>query len=302
MPIPASSPYGPDDQIGRLNELSPQKVIEAVRLVRTGEIHDLGRTLDEDSPAFPGRSFDQSLRTTAHQVNRREPDAGPEGKGEHSLNWIVDIVSATSQMGTHLDGLNHLQTGERFYNGYMLGDIAERWGTNKLGIETVPQILTRGVLINVAAHRGVERLAGGEVITPDDVEACLADAGLAVTTGDVVLFHTGWGGLWGEDDAAYVAEQPGPGLALARWLVEAGAVLSGCDTWSFGPVPPENPDRPFEVPQTLNIEHGYFIVENLDTSGLAASTDALAVEFLFVLTHAKVRGATGAWISPIAVT
>ena len=112
-----------------------------------------------------------------------------------------------------------------------------------------------------------------------------------------MLFHTGWGAHW-DDPATYLAGEPGPGLELAAWLVDYGVALTGCDTWSYGPVPSEDPARPFDVPQTLNVRHGVFIVENLDTSELAA---AGVREFALVLTFPKLRGATGAWCSPIAL-
>ncbi|MER3554113.1 MAG: hypothetical protein C4331_07145 [Meiothermus sp.] len=250
-------------------------------------------------PAFPGRSFRQRLDTTAHQTNRRRADAGPEGWGENGLNWVIETVYATSQMGTHLDGLNHLQIGERFYNGHTLAEIAEEWGTNKLGLETVPQIITRGVLINAARIRGVERLNRGEVIAVGDVKAALEKSGLRLERGDALLFHTGWGGFWTTDNETYLSGQPGPGIELAEWMVEQGVVLTGCDTWSFGPVPPENPHRPFEVPQTLNVRHGVFVAENLFTAELAEGNPSK--EFMLVLSHAKLRGATGAWVAPLAV-
>lgn len=292
------SPYGPDDQIGMLNEITPLKVAEAAHLVQRGQVYDLGHVLDEKVPAFPGRSFRQHLTTSAHLLNRRRPDAGSTGWGENNVNWIVEVVSSTSQLGTHLDALNHLQIGDRFYNGHTLADLAEEWGTNKLGIETAPQIITRGVLVDVAGLHGVERLEKGYVISVADVTTALQQQGVQVKRGDAVLFHTGWGDLWMQDNDTYLSGEPGPGMDLAVWLVEQGVTLSGCDTWSFGPVPPENPARPFVVPQTLNVRHGMFIVENLSTRELARDK---VYEFMFILTHAKVRGATGAWVSPVAV-
>lgn len=292
------SPYGPDDQIGMLNEITPVKVAKAAQLVKKGQVYDLSHVLDEKVPAFPGRAFRQSLVTSAHLLNRRQPDAGPAGWGENNVNWIIELVCSTSQMGTHLDALNHLQIGDRFYNGHTLTELAEEWGTNRLGIETVPQIVTRGVLVNVARLHGVEQLKPGYVISVADVTAALDRQGVRVERGDAILFHTGWGGLWMRDNDTYLSGQPGPGMELAAWLVEQGVALSGCDTWSFGPVPPEDPAQPFVVPQTLNVRHGLFIVENLFTSELAH--DGIS-EFMFVLTHAKVRGATGAWVSPVAI-
>ena len=292
------SRYGADDEAGALNEISPHKVLEAVRLVRQGRVFDLAHVLHADIPAFPGRTFRQYLTTNAHQVNRRRPDAGPEGWGRNNVNWVVEQVTATQQMGTHMDGLNHLQVGDRTYNGHRLADIAEEHGTNRLGIETLPQVVTRGLLVDVAALRGVDRLEPGEVVTPDDVEMSLDRAGLQVQPGDALLVHTGWGSLWGVDNERYGAGEPGPGMALAAWLADHRVALTGCDTWSYGPVPPEDPAEPFVVPQTLNTHHGVVVVENLHLA--EAAREGLR-EFLLVISHAKLRGATGAWIAPLAV-
>src|SRR5215470_13453198 len=212
------SKYGPDDQAGALNEITPAKVLEAVGLVRQGRVYDLAHVLDQNIPAFPGRTFRQYLTTNYHQINRRHPDAGPAGLGSNSVNWIVEQVTATQQMGTHMDGLNHLQMGDRTYNGFVLAEIVEDHGTNRLGIETLPQVVTRGLLVDVAGARGGEHLEQGEVVTVADAEAALAGAGLEARPGDAVFFHTGWGGLWGTDNERYAAGEPGPGMALGEWL------------------------------------------------------------------------------------
>jgi kynurenine formamidase len=292
------SRYGPDDQAGALNEITADDVVRAAGLVRTGRVYDLAHVLDENVPAFPGRTFRQFLTTSAHQLNRRARAAGPEGLGRNSVNWVVEYVSAPSQMGTHMDGLNHLQIGDRTYNGHRLVDLVEEHGTNRLGIETLPQVVTRGVLLDISTARGVEHLERGYVITPEDAEATLARQGGTVEAGDAVLFHTGWGRSWGVDNDAYVDGEPGPGTALGAWLVDHRVALVGCDTWSFGPVPPEDPDEPFVVPQTLNVKHGVVVLENLRLAELA---DSRVSEFMFVVSHAKLRGATGAWVAPLAI-
>jgi choline dehydrogenase-like flavoprotein len=257
------SRYGAGDEAGALNEITPGKVLDAIRLVRQGRVYDLAHVLHQDIPAFPGRTFRQYLTTNYHDINRRRADAGPAGLGRTSVNWIVEQLTATQQMGTHIDGLNHLQAGDRTYNGFRLADIVEDHGTNRLGIDTLPQVVTRGLLLDVAAARGAERLPAGEVVTVADAEAALAAAGHDVRPGDAVLFHTGWGSLWGTDNERYAAGEPGPGLALAGWLADHRVALTGCDTWSFGPYPPERPDAPFAVPQLLNVRHGVVVVENL---------------------------------------
>ena len=274
------SPWGAGDQLGMLNHIDDAKRAEAMRLVRTGRMYDLGRVLDERVPVFPGRKFHQTLVTTAHHANMG-------GVGSNRVNWITEVFSGTTQLGTHLDALSHLQIGGRGYDGVTVDDIATPTGVNTLGIETVPQIVTRGWLIDVSERE----LGRGDVIEIDEV------GGIEPTPGDAVLFHTGWGSRWDNPDD-YLAGQPGPGVELAEWMADRGVALSGCDTWSYGPVPPEDPERPFEVPQHLNVHHGVFIVENLDTSELAA--DGVR-EFALILTHPKLRGATGAWTSPIAL-
>jgi kynurenine formamidase len=266
---------GVNDEIGMLAHVDEAKRLQALSLVREGRLYDLGRVLDETIPAFPGRFFRQTLVTTAHHANGM-------GVGENRVNWITEQVAATQQLGTHLDALSHLQIGDRGYNGYSVAELADTAGVRHLGVETVPQIVTRGWLVDAA---------GVDVIGLEHL------ASIEPTPGDAVLFHTSWGAHWTDPDT-YLSREPGPGMEVAAWLAEHGVALTGCDTWSYGPVPAEDPSRPFEVPQTLNVEHGVFIVENLDTAALAA--DGVR-EFALILTHPKLRGATGAWTSPIAL-
>ena len=291
------SRYGADDQIGSLNEISPAAIVAAARLVRQGKVFDLGRILDSTVPHFPGRFWQQTLVSNAHLNNSRRPEGTDGGWGRNEVNWLIELATGTFQIGTQLDGLNHLQSGDRFYNGFRACDIVEDWGTNKLGIETVPPIITRGILVDVARHRGTPRMDAGDVIMLDEVEAILRAQGTPVEAGDAVVFHTGWGSLWGDHDT-FNAGEPGIGMAVAEWLVERRVALTGADTWSYGAVPSEDPERPFLVPQTLNVKHGLFIMENLATEVIA---QAGLTEFLFCLTHHKTRGSTGAVIAPAAV-
>jgi kynurenine formamidase len=268
---------GVTPELGMLRHVDEAKRREALALVHEGRLFDLGHVLDENVPVFPGRYFRQTLVTTAHHAN------GNGGLGKGHVNWITEQVAGTMQLGTHLDALSHLQRGDRGYDGSTIAELAGTSGVARFGVETVPQIVTRGWLVDASG--------AGHVITPDHV------GDIDPAPGDAVLFHTGWGAYW-DDQERYLAEEPGPGCDLAAWLVDRGVALTGCDTWSYGPVPAEDPDRPFEVPLMLNVDHGVFIVENLGTSELAA---AGVREFCLVLTHPKLRGATGAWTSPIAL-
>src|SRR5215472_17070556 len=280
------SRFGADDQVGMLNQIDGPKRVAALGLVKKGRLYDLGHVLDERVPVFPGRFFHQTLVTTAHHVNAHYPDhEPPTGLGENKVNWVTELITATMQLGTHRDALNHLQIGERGYNGWTVAELAE----------TCPQIVTRGLLVDGASARGVDRLEAGDVITVDEVRRALSPGDPCA--GDAVLFHTGWGAHWDQPEA-YLAGEPGPGLELAAWLAGRGVALTGCDTWSYGPIPAENPARPFEVPQTLNVRHGVFVVENLNTAELAANG---VRKFALIITHSRPRGASGAWTSPIAL-
>jgi kynurenine formamidase len=270
---------GNTHELGKLALIDDAKRASVLALVRHGRMYDLGHVLDERVPVFPGRYFKQTLVTTAHHAN---PGGGV---GENEVNWITELVSATMQLGTHLDALSHLQMGNRGYGGLTVEELADTSGVRHLGIETVPQIVTQGWLVDVSG------LQAGEVI---GIDHC---AGIDPEPGDAVLFHTGWSRHWDQPDV-YLAGEPGPGCDLAQWLADHDVALTGCDTWSYGPVPPEDPDRPFRVPQILNIDHGVFVVENLDLAELAA--DGVR-RFALILTHPKLRGATGAWTSPIAL-
>jgi kynurenine formamidase len=267
------------NELGKLALIDDVKRASALAAVRLGRMYDLGHVLDENVPVFPGRYFKQTLVTTAHHAN-------PEGGvGGNRVNWITELVSGTMQLGTHLDALSHLQMGGHGYGGFSVGELAGTNGVRHLGVETVPQIVTTGWLVDVP------ELEAGDVITPADC------ADIDPAPGDAVLFHTGWGSKWDRPEA-YVAGEPGPGCELAQWLADREVALTGCDTWSYGPVPSEDPERPFRVPQILNIDHGIFVVENLYLDALAE--DGVR-QFALILTHPRLRGATGAWTSPVAL-
>src|SRR5918912_2677636 len=123
----ASVLSGHDDR-GMLEHVTDAKRLAALASVREGRLYDLGRVLDERVPVFPGRAFHQTLVTTAHHANMGV-------LGENDVNWITEVISGTTQLGTHLDALSHLQIGDRGYNGHRVSDIATPAGVTHLGVE-----------------------------------------------------------------------------------------------------------------------------------------------------------------------
>src|ERR687888_1592290 len=176
-------------EAGMLEHVTDESRLAALSLVREGRLYDLGRVLDEHVPVFPGRAFHQTLVTSAHHANRG-------GLGQNRVNWITEVFSGTTQLGTHLDALAHLQIGDRGYNGVSVGELAAPHGVTRLGAETIPQIVTRGWLVDVS-RLGLDV---GDVVTIHHL------AGIDPEPGDAVLFHTGWSAKWAHPEAYLAGE------------------------------------------------------------------------------------------------
>ena len=292
IPGPPSE-WGPDDQRGAANRITPAKVLEAVSLIKVGQTYSLGRVYERGMPLFGSRHFSLTIPGL--------PTSGDTGPG--GVVYNDELVSAEiGQVGTQFDGLGHIGTEKDgdyiFYNGLKLSEFGTAYGLTKLGIENVGVLFTRGVLVDVPRYKGVARLEAGYVITVEDIERTLAMEGVAIHEGDAVLFHTGWGQLWMVDNAAYNAGEPGPGITAIKWLAEKKIVMTGADNFAMEAVPGENPDRGIEGHQWLMNRNGIYNLENLDLSRLAADR---VYEFAFIFAPLKLKGATGSPGNPIAV-
>jgi kynurenine formamidase len=281
------SRWGAADQRGAANRITAAKVLEAKNLITRGTVYQLGRTYEAAMPIFGTRHFALKIPHTF----------GP--LGANKTMYHDEIVSAEiGQVGTQFDGLGHIGVGDLFYNGSDRAEFAKSDGLTKLGVENVGAITTRGVLLDIAAVKGVAQLAGGYEITRADVEAALARQRTQIRAGDVVLVHTGWGALWLADNAKFNSGAPGIGLDAGRYLVEREVVLVGSDTWATEVVPNPNPELQFPVHQLLIPRNGIYIFENLMTEELAR--DAV-YEFAFFFAPLKLKGASGSPGNPIAI-
>lgn len=285
--------YGPDDQLGAGNELTPERTLAALRLPTEGRIVELGRVLHSETRGFtPHRTWHQVILAGGAVESIA---AGREG---HKISFFEEQVSQTYHIGTHLDALGHVGIDGVYYNGTHLRDFFTPAGLLRLGVEQVRPWVGRGVCLDVAALEGAARLPSDLVITPAHLEAACARQGVEIAAGDAVILHTGWGELHDADPEGYHASEPGPGLAAARWLTDRRVTLVAADNWGLEAMPPEEEDAPFIVHQHLLAEAGTYIVENLTTAELVACGRS---EFLFVMTPAKTQGSTGAMVAPLAV-
>ncbi len=209
-------PWGAQDEAGACNRLTPAKVIEASKLIKTGKVYPLGMTLESDIPLFGARHVSLTI------------PGGPTGGpfGNHNLHYNDEMFSGEiGQVGSQFDGLGHIaaKVGNdiRYYNGFTQAQVGAAYGLQKLGIHNVRPFFTRGIMLDVLAHKGGDRLPIGYVITMDDVMQTLRRQGTREPgEGDVVLFRTGHIKLWKKDNAEFNKGEPGPGRTVANWLVE----------------------------------------------------------------------------------
>ena len=281
------SRWGADDQRGAANRITPAKVLEAKNLITRGQTYQLGRVYEAGMPLFG----------TRHYSLRIPKIFGPTGTNEATYHDEI-ISGELGQIGTQFDGLGHIGIGDLFYNGNRAGEFAKAEGLTKLGVENVGALVTRGVLIDVAAFKGQAMLPGGYEITRADLEGALKQQNTAIRSGDAVFIHTGWGAQWIKDNAKYTANAPGVGVGAAQYLVEREIVLAGSDTWAVEVVP--NPDAAlaFPVHQLFLPRNGIYLFENLATEELARDR---AYEFAFVFAPLRLKGATGSPGNPLAI-
>lgn len=282
------SKYGPDDQAGASNLMTPAKVMEAMALMKTGTVISIGRTYESSMPLFGARVF--GLRGTGGLAG------GPLGQNE--VIWMDDFLATEiGQVGTQFDGLAHIGIGGQFYNGATVPEVAGSYGVKKLGIEQVKPFFTRGIVLDIAAVRGAPMNAGEE-ISLADLRAAMDRQGVAEPgEGDVVLIHTGWSRHWIVDNATYNSGCPGIGLEAAAYLIERGVAVVGADTWPVEVVPNPDPNLAFPVHQEFIAKNGIFIHENIATERLI---EAGVSEFAYIFSPMPIKGATGSAGAPLA--
>lgn len=283
------SRWGKDDQIGAANFLSNAKVLEAIKLVKEGKTYSLGINLNKDVPAFAPRS----LSLTVVQPNQQ--NGAIIGK---DFTYNDDILHTWVGIGTHLDGLGHVGIDGVYYNGFKGQDFASIGGLKSLGVEKIPPIVTRGVLLDMAKHFNTDMIKEGTVFNRKEIEAAMQAQGVEIREGDVVLFHTGWLSLIGKDNKRFASGEPGLGVDGAQFLAEKGVVAIGADNSALEVLPGEEGTGPFEVHQILLAKNGIYILENIKTQELAADG---AKEFLFMMGQPKIEGAVQSLINPVAI-
>jgi kynurenine formamidase len=284
------SRYGADDTLGAANNLSEDGVVKAAGLVKLGKTYALGVPTGPDTPAYPPRWYHLT-------VLKLGAGDGATGGSNRSVG-NDDLLTTFMGIGSQIDGLGHMGIDHRYYNGTPASDFVGPAGLTKFSTHEIPPIVTRGILLDMTRELDANPVPAGTAFNRREIDAAAARAGVEIRTGDVVLFHTGWLATADSDPAGFISSQPGLGLEGARYLAGLGVVAIGADTAALEAIPHEDRAMSFPVHTELLAKNGVYILEVMNTAGLAADG---ATEFLFVLGQPRFVGSVQAIINPIAI-
>jgi len=287
--------WGPDDEIGTLNLITPDLVRSAASLVKSGRRISLAIPLSEEGPqtgAVPGRINPERTMT---QVN--QPVGDPS-----QIRVSDDAVRMGLQAATHWDSLAHVSYDGRMYNGFPPESIDES-GATRCGIDKVRTLVGRGVLLDVARARGVDRVEGAIPLTGDDLDAAAEFARVTVGPGDIVLIRTGQMQLFKEGDRrGYVAPAPGPAMKAAAWFRERDVAAVATDNMTFEVFPGERKDCILPVHLLNLVEMGLTQGQNFDLEELSEDCAADgAYEFLLEASPLPFVRGVGSPVNPVAI-
>ncbi len=295
-----TSPWGPQDEIGRLNLMSEASRADVLSRIKGGKVYDLSVEYFIGMPSWQAAGdphYRIWMTHTPHGTVVDDPLNTGTRMNEH-VSYTGAAISMYTHMGTHIDGLAHFGLNGEIWNGFSAREHLGDRGWQVAGVETMPPIIARGVLIDVAASKGLDMLADGYRVSRVDLIDALKRQKVELRRGDVALIRTGRMRLY-EDSAAYMAKPPGLGLAAARFLIEeAGAMIVGADNLSFEAFPSELETDYVPVHTYLLAQQGAPIIELAWLEELARDQ---VYEFAFVGGPLKLRGADAAPLRPIAM-
>lgn len=303
------SPFGPNDEVGATNRITPAVTKAAAAEIQTGTVISMANVLVDGVPLF-GTRFTKTVLTSAALVPGAE-------YGKNKLTYMEDTYLSQSHVGTHIDGLGHIGIQDCYYNQTPMGKYVTQNYLKKLGLENIKTFATRGVIIDaVKVFKDANKLKsnpncksdcleGGTVITEADLQAGLKMYDVTLREGDAVFIHTGWGDLFKQypaQNATYNGSEPGLNKAAAAWLASQKVVVVGADTWAVEVIPGEDADEAFPVHNNLITNNGIHIIENVRTDLIAAeAASSKRATFFLSMTVPKAVGLTGTFVNIEAI-
>jgi kynurenine formamidase len=304
-----ASPFGPDDETGATNRITPAVTKAAAAEIQTGNVISMANPLVDGVPLF-GTRFTKTILTTFAMTPGAE-------YGKNKLSYMEDTYLSQSHVGTHIDGMGHIGIRDCYYNQTPMGKYVTQNYLKKLGLEHIKTFATRGVIIDlVKVFQDAGKLKsnpackspcldGGTVITEADLQAGLRLYGVSLREGDAVFLHTGWGDLFAQypaQNAAYNKSEPGLSKSAAQWLADQKIVAVGADTWAVEVIPSEDTAEAFPVHALLLTDNGIHIIENVKTDLIAAVAESTKrATFFLSMTVPKAVGTTGTFVNIEAI-
>jgi kynurenine formamidase len=295
--------WGDDDQIGTANLITPEATRRGAACVRTGARISLAVALREDGIQVgqPAGRFNPVLTPTS--LNERDKMAPGEWVGTD------DMVSMSTCAATHIDGLAHVAYDGKIWGGRDQGTVRARGGASFAGVEQLPPIATRGILVDVPRTRGVDFLDAGAVITPDDLDAAVEATGLTVEAGDALCIRTGEIRHYHRGDRKRYAmgedwKNTGLGMSCVEWFHQRDVAAAFCDNYTYEVMPPENGswDDLLAVHMLQLRDMGMLQGQNWDFEELAEACAADgAYDFFLVAAGEPIVGACSAPVHPVAI-
>ncbi len=292
--------WGADDQAGASNWIDAEKVLQAMTMVKTGKVYEMGQVYDSEMPLYGSRSYE--LRSPG------APTGGPFG--ENTLVYNDEyITTEIGQVGTQFDGLGHIGTRMTFedgkehdvyYNGITGDKMYNPYGLQQLGVEHIKPIITRGFLIDIAGYKNVDVLPNSYEVSLEDVKGAMQKQGInenEFKNGDAIFFRYGWSKYW-NDSEVYNTNPPGIGMEVARWVATKNVSMIGGDQYGTEVEPSSVTGQAFPVHQFLLNQNGILNLENLTFESLVKDK---TYEFMFIFTPVPFKGATGSPGRPIAI-
>jgi kynurenine formamidase len=303
------SPFGPDDQTGATNRVTPAVTKAAAAEIQTGVVTSMANDLVDGIPLF-GTRFSKTVLSSFAVTPGAE-------YGNNKLSYMEDTYLSQSHVGTHIDGLGHIGIQDCYYNQTPMGKYVTQNYLKRLGLEHIKTFATRGVIIDaVKVFQAAGKLKAnaacktpcldaGTLITEADLQAGLKMYNVTLREADAVFINTGWGDLfrqWPAQNAAYNKGEPGISGSAAQWLASQKVVAVGADTWAVEVIPGEREDVAFPVHKTLLTDNGIHIIENVRTDLISdAAAKSGRATFFLSMTVPKAVGLTGTFVDIEAI-
>jgi kynurenine formamidase len=293
------SPFGSDDEIGMLNLIDGESRQAIFGRADAGKVFDLSVDHFVGMPGWIAANDPGFQMWMTHTPRGEEiTDVMNVGVQQNNLvSYSGDAISMYTHCGTHVDALNHFGYNGKIFNDFSASDHLGSRHWNVCGAEKHPPVISRGILLDVAAMHGVEMLPHSYGIGAKDIEGCLKHQGMQLRPGDVVMVRTGRMRAW-PDASSYMTNPPGIDRSGAEFLAKGGAITIGSDTHCLEQAPSADPENWQVVHTYLLAEAGIPIMEIVNLEELA---EARVYEYFFFGACIRLRGGTGAPMRPVAM-